>query len=179
MKHLLAIIVLISLVASAASHVSRASVASLEKSFDNRLDREVIEGDPFLLLGMTHGVYVEGFGVVYAAEVNLANQPGISPFHQEMTKADWQRVRQKKLQRLPALRSAMKSMLLDTAASLDGLPVEEQIVLGVKIARQPGEDITGIPSQIVMRAQKRPLLDIHTSKRDRSQLDTLIKVQEF
>ncbi|MBI4905262.1 MAG: hypothetical protein HY820_16630 [Acidobacteria bacterium] len=178
MKRVVVIFVLMTVAAVAASTVSRASVAALEKSFNNRLDREVLDGDPFLLLGMTQGIYIEGFGVVYAAEVNLMNAPGINPFHPEMTKADWQRIRQRKLQRLPALRQAMKSMLLDSAASLDGMPAEEQLVVGVRITRQPGEDATGIPSQIVMRAQKRGMLDVHTGRVARSQMDALIKVNE-
>ncbi len=178
MKRMAVLFGLLALTAVAASTVTRASVAALEKSFNNRLDREVLEGDPFLLLGTTHGIYVDGFGVVYSAEVNLANAPGINPFHPEMTKADWQRVRQKKLQKLPALRQAMKSMLVDTAASLDGMPGEEQVVLGVRITRLPGEDTAGIPSQIVMRAQKRNMLDVHTGRVNRSQMDTFVKVQE-
>ncbi|HUQ91337.1 MAG TPA: hypothetical protein VM120_06630 [Bryobacteraceae bacterium] len=181
MKRIAGFLLLAALTLSATgrSKVTRASIAALEKSFDRRLDSQVLEGDPFLLLGMTRGVYVEGFGIVYSAEVNLAPVPGISPFHREMTKADWTRVRQKKLQRLPLLRIAMKQMLLDSAASLDGIALEEQTVLGVSLTRDPGEDTTGIPSQIVMQGQKKDLLEIQTGKRDKAQLDTVIKVQEY
>lgn len=159
--------------------LTRAAMATTEKSFDGRLERDVLEGDPFLLLGMTRGVYVEGTGIVYSAEVNLAPIPGISPFHPEMTRQDWARVKQKKLQRLPALKSAMKQMLMDSAASLDGIPNEEQVVLGVTITSHPKEDSTGVPGQIVMQAGKKALLDVQAGRVPRAQMDTLIKVVEY
>lgn len=156
-----------------ASRVTRASVAAMEKSFDGRLERNVLDGDPFLLLGMTRGVYVEGSGIVYSSEVDLAPVPGINPFHPEMTKADWGRVRQKKLARLPLLRAAMRQMLVDSASSIDGLNAEEIVALGVTVTRRPNEDNTGIPSQIVMQAVKKSLLE------HRAQPESVIKVQEF
>ncbi|MBI3682409.1 MAG: hypothetical protein HY235_18675 [Acidobacteria bacterium] len=178
MKRLIALLALAAL-AAGASKVTRASIATLEKSFDRRLERDVLDGDPFLLLGMTRGVYIEGYGAVFSAEVNLAAIPGISPFHPEMTKQDWARMRQKKLQRLPLLKQAMKQMLVDGAASLDSMPAEEQMVLGVSVTRHPSEDVTGLPAQLLMQAQRRVLLEFQTGKRDRAQLDAAIKVQEF
>jgi hypothetical protein len=168
-----------SVAAAGAGRVSRNSVAALEKSFDRRLQADVLEGDTFSLLGWTRGIYIEGFGVVYSAEVQLAQIPGISPFHREHTQQDWARVKQKKLQRLPALRTAMKQMMLDCAASLDGVAAEEKVVLGVTLTTHPNEDSTGVPSQIVMQSVKRDLLEVQTGKRSRAQLDSLIKVQEF
>lgn len=167
------LVLAIAVAATGASRVTRTSVAAMEKSFDGRLERDVLDGDQFLLLGMTRGVYVEGFGIVYSAEVDLAPVPGINPFHPEMTKQDWARVRQKKLTRLTPLRAAMKQMLVDTASSIDGLSGEDKVVLGVTLTRRPKEDGTGIPSQIVMQAVKKDLLE------HRTQLDTVIKVQEF
>lgn len=168
-----------SLAATGAGRVSRASVVALEKTFDVRLQSEVLENDTFSLLGWTRGMYIDGFGVVYSAEVQLAQIPGISPFHREHTQQDWARVRQRKLQRLPALRKAMKQMMLDCASSLDGVPAEEKIVLGVTLTTHPNEDSTGVPGQILMQSVKRDLLEIATGKRARTQLDSLIKVQEF
>lgn len=163
----------------AAPRLNLAAVTAMEKSFNRRLEREVLDGDPFLLLGLTRGIYIEGFGIVYSAEVNLAQGPGISPFHPEVTKEDVARLRQKKMARLPLLRNAMKQQLLDMAGSLDGLPAEQQIVLGVTLFRHSWEDTTGLPHQVVMQAQKRQLLEIQTGRRDRAQLDAVVRVQEF
>ncbi|MBI3208510.1 MAG: hypothetical protein HYZ37_06370 [Candidatus Solibacter usitatus] len=166
-------------VALAATRVTRSSLAGLEKSFDRRVERDVLEGDPFLLLGMTRGVYVEGFGAVYSAEVSLAAPPGISPFYQERTKADWQRVRQKQMQRLPLLREAMKQAILESSSWLEAMPASENVVLAVTLAHHPSEDISGLPAQIVMLAQKLNLMEVQSGKRDRAALNSVIKVQEF
>jgi hypothetical protein len=168
-----------SLLTGAAPKLNLPAVTAMEKSFDRRLEREVLDGDPFLLLGLTRGIYVDGFGIVYSAEVNLAQGPGISPFHPEVTKEDVARLKQKKVARLPLLKKAMKQQLLDAAGSLDGLPAEEHLVLGVTLFRHSWEDTSGLPHQIVMQAQKRALVDIQTGRRDRTQLDTVIRMQEF
>lgn len=181
MKRAIILSAVLALALGAAGRVrlTRAAMATTEKSFDGRLERDVLEGDMFLLLGMTRGVYIEGTGIVYSAEVNLAPIPGISPFHPEMTKQDWARVKQKKVQRLPALKTAMKQMLIDSAATLDGMPSEEQVVLGVTITSHPKEDSAGIPGQIVMQAGKKALLDVQAGRVRRAQMDTLIKVVEY
>lgn len=172
-------IALTALVLMAAPRVTHPSIAALEKSFDRRLERDVLEGDAMQLLGMTRGVYIDGFGIVYSAEVNLAPITGISPFHPELTKDDLARTRERKLKRIPVLKQAMRSMLVDSAASLDAMPGEEQVVIGVSLTRHPRENIAGIPSQIVMQAQKRVLLDFQTGKRDRAQLETAVRMTEF
>lgn len=161
--------------ATAAMRLSRVAITATEKGLDRRLDRQVLEGDPFLLLGMTRGVYVEGVGIVYSAEVNLAPVPGISPFHPEMTKQDWARVRQRKLQRLPLLRQAMKEMMVESAPTLEGMPGEELMVVGVTITRHPQEDSAGIPQQIVMQALKKNLVEAGKTRH----ADAAIKVTEY
>ena len=80
MKRWTLLLALFALTAPAASKLTRVSIAAMEKDFDNRLTREVLDDDPFALLGMTRGVHVEGVGIVYSAEVNLAQLPGIWPF---------------------------------------------------------------------------------------------------
>ena len=133
----------------------------------------------FLLIGMTRGIYLEGYGIVYSAEVDLVASPGISPFHPEVTKEDITRLRQRKIARLPVLRKAMRQMLLDSAGSLDGLPAEERMSVGVSLNHRSWENTSGLPSQIVMQAEKRVLLDFATGKRDRAQLESAIRMQEY
>ena len=62
--------------------------------------------DPYLLIGDTRGVYLEGYGAVFTTEVNLANGPSLSPFRPSITKDDIARIRAKKLERFPILRPA-------------------------------------------------------------------------
>jgi hypothetical protein len=158
--------------------VSRATVAAMEKSIDKRLETDVVES-PFLLLGMTRGVYLEGYGAVFTAEVNLASGPTISPFRPKVTKDEIVKLRLRKLGRLPALKSAMREALVAAAGSLDTVPAEERLVVGVSLFCFSWEDSSGLPSQIVMQAPRRTLLDFQTNRRDRSTLEAAVQVQEF
>lgn len=155
--------------------VGRASIAAMEASFDKKLAK-LWTDDPFLLLGMTRGVYLDGFGAVFTAEVNLVTGPTITPFRPQISKEDILRHHQRKIERLPILRKAMRSMLMDSAASLDNVAADEQIVLGVTLTRYPWEDMTGIPTQILMQSRKRELLE---AQRTGSLPDSACKVQEF
>ncbi|MDP2996038.1 MAG: hypothetical protein Q8N47_01035 [Bryobacterales bacterium] len=157
--------------------VGRAAVAAMEKSIDRRL--ETVVEDPFLLLGMTRGVYLESYGAVFTAEVNLASGPSISPFRPKISKDDIVKLRLKKLERLPALKSAMREALVAAAGSLDTVPAEERLVVGVSLFCFSWEDSSGLPSQIVMQAPRRTLLDFQTNRRDRSTLEAAVQVQEF
>ncbi|MEO7145417.1 MAG: hypothetical protein ABI165_18125 [Bryobacteraceae bacterium] len=153
--------------------VGRASIAAMEQSFNQRLAR-LWADEPFLLLGTTRGFYLEGFGSVFSAEVNLATGPNITPFRPTIAKADIERHRKKKIERLPALKQAMRDMLTASAASLDAVPVNEQIVVEVTLSRYPWEDMTGVPTGILMQAQKKNLLDAQ-----RTGADPAIREQEF
>jgi len=50
----------------------------------------------------------------------------------------------------------MREMMagLGQSASLKGLPASDQIVLGVRLMCAPWEDTTGLPGQIVMKADR-------------------------
>lgn len=157
--------------------VSRSTVAAMEKSFDHRLEK-VVES-PFLLLGMTRGVYLEGYGAVFTAEVNLASGPSVTPFRPKATKEEIAQLRQKKLDRLPALKDAMREMLVSSAGSLDTVPAEERLVLGVSLFSFSWEDTTGLPAQIVMQAPRKTLVDFQTGRRSRATMDSVIQAQEF
>jgi hypothetical protein len=155
-------------------HIKRASLVAMEDSFDKRI--KGLADDPYLLVSNTHGVYLDGYGAVFTAEVSLANGAGISPFHPVVSKEEYARLRAKKLERLPALRQCMRDMLLAASASLDEVPAGEQIALGVTLINRPGEDKTGIPDQILMHGVKSQLLD---AKLNRIALDSVLKEKVF
>ena len=153
--------------------IKRAALAAMEQSFDQRLTR--LADDPYLLVGNARGLYLDGYGAVFTAEVSLANGPGLSPFHTP-TKEDMVRIRTKKLERLPALRQCMRDTLLAAAASVDDTPANEQIVVAVSLINRPGEDTNGVPGQILMQGVKSQLLD---AKLGRVGLDSAVKVREY
>jgi hypothetical protein len=52
----------------------------------------------------------------------------------------------------------MRQLLMASAASLENLPPNEQVVLAVSLFHYSWEDYSGLPSQIVMQADRQKLL---------------------
>jgi len=112
--------------------VSHPMIQAMQDGVDNEL-RRIWPDDPVELLGVTQGTYIGGYGAVFVSELNLAPSAGISPFHKTITPDEFKRIHEKKLSRLPKLKSAMQEVLLNSAGSLDSVPPEEQIALGVTL----------------------------------------------
>ena len=161
---------------AAAVKVPRSVLAVLEKNFDQRMERYIVE-DPFFLLGTTRGVYLDGYGAVFTCEVNLITGATITPFRPRFTKEEIARLRQKKLDRLPRLRQAMRDMLVSSATALTTMPEQEQVVVGVSLFYFSWEDASGLPLQILMQASRRQLLDFENGRV--KNLDEVLRVQEF
>jgi hypothetical protein len=151
--------------------VTRAALASVEKAFDGRFARAYTI-DAFDLLGTTRGVYLDGYGAVFSSELNLIVSPNINPFHQAFTKAEIARVHDRKVRQLPVLRDKMREMLVASAASLENLPPGEQVVLAISLFHYSWEDYSGLPSHIVMQAERQKLLNNATRA-------TAIRMVEF
>jgi hypothetical protein len=158
--------------------VSRAQVMSAEKGMDSKLAAISID-DPVMVVGLTQGVYISGYGAVFISEVNLAPGPGISPFHQTISKDEVTRIHQKKIDRLPRLKQAMQEMLLQAAPALEPSPADEQVVLAISLFYWHWEDSSGLPAQVVMRAPRKTLTMVAAGKLDRSILMSAISVEEF
>ena len=168
MRVWLALALMSSAFSSNASLVDRVAVGVVEKACDKRL--ETLFDDPYLVLGLTRGMYLENYGVVLTAELTLVNAPPITPFRQQVSEAERVALRKKKLERLPVLRQAMREMLVSFAKGMERLPVTEQVVLGVTLLNRGFEDTTGLPAQIVMQGDRKALLAGQTGA---------IKVREF
>jgi hypothetical protein len=124
-------------------------------------------------------VYLESYGVVFTAEMNLLPGGTMSPFQQTIKKEQVDRVHQKKLARLPKLREQMKEMLVASAQSLDTVPLDERIVVGVTLFHFSWEDVSGLPAQIIMQAQRKLLLDYALKRIDRAALEAGIRSEEL
>ena len=163
---------------AAVPRVSRDALAAMELSFDKRI-RTITADPPFELLGNTRGVYLEGYGAVFTTEVNLAQSMTITPFSLTIPKEYAVKLRQRKLERVPVLKRNMQESLVAMASSLDAVPAKEQVVLGVTLFYHTWEDRNGLPSQIMMQAERQKLLDVQLGRASRSSLDAIIKVQEL
>lgn len=171
---LLLVVVCALTAASAGPRVSRGTLASVEKNLDERIQR-LWDDTPYLLLGTTRGVYLEGYGAVFTAEVNLVMNP-VSLMNTRLTKDDIAKVRQKKLDRLPALKKVLRESMVSMAASLDAVPGEEQIAIVAFVDHYPWEDVTGVPVQITLTAQKKKLVE--AQRAGGAGLDAVIHVTE-
>jgi hypothetical protein len=157
---------------------TRAALAALETSFDGRVAR-LGQEEPFDLLGNTRGIYLEGFGVVFTTELSPIVTPGVSPFRPSIPKEMVEKIHQKKLERIPLLKQAMREMLVSAAAALEALPAGEQVAVGVTLFYYSWEDRSGLPSQILMQAPKSRLLDLHPGQSAEAPLPAAIRLREF
>jgi hypothetical protein len=157
--------------------ISRFALARLEAQIDRAF---ASEPTPFDIIGDTRGVYLAGYGAVFTTMISLAPTPIPNPFH-ELTLKDTLQIHERKLHQLPVLRDRMRETLLGLAESpaLDSVHLNEQIVCGATMFYFKWEDTTGLPSQIVMQAEKGKLLDVKSGRIPRSQLDSVIKTQEL
>jgi hypothetical protein len=146
--------------ASDTPRVGRNLIAAAEKNLDNRFTR-LWDDNPFVVLGPTRGVYLDGFGGVFTAEVNLVAGPVVGIMTPPRTLAEIARHKKKKSERIPELKKALQLALAELAASpeMAAVPPDEQIVLVAFLSHYPWEDLTGLPAQITMQGSKQKLVE--------------------
>jgi hypothetical protein len=125
----------------------------LESDFDYEL-KVADPKNPMDVLGMTRGLYVPGFGVVFTTEVDLARSD-IMPMFTKITAEEKSATRDRKLKHVDLLRRQMREMMATAARDLDFLGPNDQVVVAVRLLYQGWEDRTGLPEQIVMKADRR------------------------
>lgn len=161
-----------------AAPVNHSLIAAVEVSMNKRVEA-LFPGEQYLLLGHTHGVYLDGYGCVFTTRINLAEGPGLSPFRQSLPESARTALHKKKMERLPVLRTAMREMLISAAGVMDPLPASEKLVLSVSLLHMPHEDTTGLPTQIVMQADRHTLLGFLTATSNKAALESAIQVREY
>jgi hypothetical protein len=155
--------------------VSRPVIRSAEQSLDERLSRLWQDPGPMALVSRTRGVYLDGYGVVFTADMNPVSD-GVNMFTPHLQDKDKVLIKQKKIARIPELKKALKEALVDTAASLDPVPLDEQVVLAVVIRRFEWEDGSGYPAEVVVQSTRRKLLDV--KRANGAGLDAAIRLTE-
>lgn len=155
---------------------TRGMLIGIEKSMDNQIQRISVE-DPFFLLGPTRGMYIPGFGAVFSSEVNLVANAAVTPFRPPFTKEEIVKLREKKAQRAVLLKQHMRDMLLNAAWALETVPPDDSVVLGISIYYFSWEDSTGLPRQIVMKAQRKAL--ITAPRTNTAAIESAIHTEEF
>ena len=161
---------------------SRSELSAVEQSMLEKLRKHRIDA-PYEVLGLPRGIYLEGYGAVFTAEVNLAQMSGLSIFRPQLSKEEVEQLRAAKLKRVPEFKQLMRQMLVDSAATLDRVPVEERVVLGMVLVYNRWEDRAGMPQMITMQAQRQDLLKIlktpaGANPEQRATLERAISVRE-
>lgn len=156
---------------------SRTEIEAMERNFDQKLQRFSVDA-PVEMLGLTRGLYLPGYGAAFTAEINMVQTPGVSPFRPTLSKEDIAKVRAAKLRRLPEIRHLMREMLVNSASSMDRVPMNERLVLGLIFFYNNWEDTSGLPHRITMLGPRRGLLDVATNRQPPSALDTIVQVRE-
>jgi hypothetical protein len=112
-----------------------------------------------------------------SSRVNLTYMDPDSPFRPQITAADLAAQRQKlhrdKLAKVPILEQNMRECLADAAASpeFDAVSPSEKFMIGVTLFYFPAkEDVTGLPRQITMSAEKQKLIQARRDKLDLSKV---------
>ena len=130
----------------------------LEKRFDDRLSKAGYP-DPIYLLGSTRGLYLEGYGAVFTTEVDLIQSPRPNPFRPVIEPPEVASIHQRKLDHVPLLRTMMTSLMHDAGMTLLQIPLEQKIVVVVRILYMPWENTAGLPAQIVMSADRKSAIE--------------------
>jgi hypothetical protein len=137
------------------SSVALQTLGALEKELDGRLGATGA-GDPCVVLGLTRGLYVNGFGAIFTSEVDLVNSPAIGLFRSTISPDEKVSIHKRKQAHVPLVQQTMREMVLSLAASpLLPMADSDQIVVAVRLVYRPWEDTTGLPGQIILRADRR------------------------
>ena len=161
-----------------AAFVTRTTITAVEDSLNRRL-KSLVPGEPYLVLGEAHGVYLDSYGAVFTASVNLVEGPNVSPFRQAISAKERADLRQRKLDRLVKLRGVMREALVVSAGMLDTVPISEQIVVSVTLPRYHWEDTVGLPSQVVMQASRLALVNLQVNPpKDEAAFVSAIRTRE-
>jgi hypothetical protein len=135
--------------------VALLTLTALEKDLDIRI-ATTGGADPCIVLGGTRGLLVTGFGAVFTSDVDLVNSPSIGLFQPTISPEQKALVHKRKLAHLALLQTAMRDTLMALAqsASLKSMAGTDQIVVGLRLMYRPWEDTSGLPGEIVMRADR-------------------------
>ena len=153
----LAAFTLLAAIASADLPVDHLSLFELEKKFEKSV-YALWSDDRYMFQQLPRAYYVSNFGVLLTSEFSIAPGPGISPFLPSISKQTVVSHKKVVLERVPKLRDFMKSQLLDDVSMFPDLPETDRFGIAVTIYHISWEDISDIPTQVVVQGTKKALL---------------------
>ena len=137
----------------AAADKLRDQIAAAEQVVDQRF-QSVGDNAPMNVMGNSRGAYIEGYGVVFNVQVNIAPVGNINPFRRSYSDEEIRQLNVRKRQRIEALEQRTRELLVELSDSIPGLPANEKIAIAVSLFHFAWEDLTELPKQMVMAAAK-------------------------
>jgi hypothetical protein len=83
---------------------------------------------------------------------------------------------QKKMERVPTLKKALKDALVAVAVSLDPVPLTDKIAIALVLPRYSWEDAAGVPLQVVAEGTRQQL--VAAQKAGAAAVDLAVKITE-
>ena len=139
---------------AAPSRVPRAELREAENRFDTVIQKRWVD-DQRVLLGTSRAFYVDGYGVIVTAEINLLTGPSVTPFSLPISPEMIAQHRAKKLERLAHMKDLLASTAQQAKSWFPELRDDEHIAVGVQMYRYVWEDATGLPRQLLSQTTKR------------------------
>jgi hypothetical protein len=132
--------------------------------FDQRLRDALLkmfEARPFVILEEPKSTYLEGFGVVVHAELNLYPVAMLSPFTSKQALDNEIKLEQEqKPLRLKELRNRLRELLVEQGTALTLLSTEENVAIVIHLFNVRPQ--ANIPGQVVVQAKRQALLELKT-----------------
>lgn len=156
----------------------RDSLETVERSLSDRLrSNEALS--TMYVLWRPRGAYLEGYGAVFTIELNLVPMGDISPFQKAYSAEQKRQLNIRKRQRLEDLTEQARVMLVDAAKQLKVLPEGEKVALAVTLFHYNWEDVTDLPSQLVVQAPRSTLLAGAAGTLSKADLKAQVQERQF
>jgi len=165
--------------AATESRVSRAAILAVEAGMNRTFSAS--SADPYDLLGTARGTYLEGYGTLFTFEVDLVNAGGLilSPFRPTVTPEEIASFRDRKMKKLPELKDAMRTVMMNASVTMEGLPPNEHVALEAILFSYSWEkNAREMPHRVFMTAEKQKLLDARANHATQSDLAAIIEEQD-
>jgi hypothetical protein len=151
------------------------------KVFEAVIDKTMAQtfAPPFGLLENTKGTYLSGFGLVFSLEVNLYPMRAPNPFNMApLTKAEIEKARKGKLERITTVKESVPRLLADHAMSLRSLSPDDSVAVVVHLFEMdPGD--TKLPDQLVIETRKSDLNQFWDKQISYQELVSKVKILEL
>jgi hypothetical protein len=156
----------------------RDSLETVERAMTERMRTNEALSTMYVLW-QPRGAYLEGYGAVFTIELNLVPMGDVSPFQKAYSAEQKRQLNVRKRQRLEDLTAQAREMLVEAAAQLKVVPEGEKVALAVTLFHYKWEDVTDLPSQVVVQAPRSALLAGAAGKLSKAELKAQVQERQF